>query len=151
MDLSLRFEDNGTDHDDLVLLFAGQSRTCDAYYLALDRQLLADREDADKVHAVLRRLLEQWLAAAEGLPEGGTAYLPYDFSDQYTGWLRCQRSAGEVTVAIGWAEVEGWSFFSSAVPEYLSCLPGFRPDGPSVRVSIGELAQAIRDSIAGVA
>jgi hypothetical protein len=34
---------------------------------------------------VLRRLMEQRLAAVERLPDGGTAYLPYDLSDRYTG------------------------------------------------------------------
>src|SRR5215470_16626877 len=112
---ALRFEDNGTAHDDLVLRFGGESWVCDSYYLALDRELLPDREDADKVRAVLRRLLEQWLFAVENLPDNGTAYLPYDFSDQYTGWLACHRSDAQVAVSRGWAEEEGWSLSPSVV------------------------------------
>ena len=148
MELSLRFEDNDTAHDDLVLRFAGQSWVCDAYYLALDQGLFPEREDADKVRAVLLRLLERWLSAAENVIDGGTVYLPYDFSDQYTGWLRCQRSGGVADVCRGWAEVEGWSFFPSAVGEYLTQLPGFRPDGPAVQVPLTELVQSIRESMA---
>jgi hypothetical protein len=45
---------------------------CDSYYLALDRELLSDREDAGKVRAVLRRLLEQWLAAVVTAAKIGT-------------------------------------------------------------------------------
>jgi hypothetical protein len=150
MDLTLRFDDKMTGHNDLVLFFAGQSWVCDSYYLALDRKLLPDREDADKVRAVLQRLLLQWLEAVDNMPDGGTVFLPYDFSDQCTAWLRCQRSGSGVTVSHGWANVEGWSFFPSAVGEYLSDLPGFRPNGPSIWVDFGELQQAIRNSLAEV-
>jgi hypothetical protein len=151
VDLSLRFDDNGTGHKDLVLCFAGQSWVADSYYLALDRELWPDREDAEKVRAVLRRLLAQWLEAVDHMPDGSTVFLPYDFSDQCTAWLRCQRSGSEVLVCRGWAGVEGWSFCPSAVGEYLSHLPGFGPEGPSVLVGVGELRQAIRTSLAVVA
>src|SRR5688500_6083286 len=144
MELSLEFKDNDTAHDDRILRFAGQSWVCDSYYLALDRELLPDREDADKDRAVLRRLLEQWRSAVENVPDGGRVYLPYDFSDQYTGWLRCQRSGSVMDVCRGWAEVEGWSFFPSAVGEYLTDLHGFRPDGPSVHAPVAEVVQAVR-------
>jgi hypothetical protein len=148
MDLSLQFEDNHTGHDDLVLRFGGDSWACDSYYLALDRELLPDREDSDKVRAVLRRLLEQWLAAVEQLPDGGTAYLPYDFSDQYTGWLACGRSSGGVVLSRGWADIEGWSFFPSAAGDLFVRPRGFRVDGPSVRCSLPELVEAICMSLA---
>jgi hypothetical protein len=146
--LSLRFENNHTGHDDLVLQFAGERWVCDTYYLALDSELLPDREDADKVQSVLRRLLEQWLAAIDQLSEGNTAYLPYDFSDQYTGWLECQRSGGEVAVSRGWADVEGWSFFPSVAGDLFKRPRGFRVDGPTVLCNPLELVEAVRKSLA---
>lgn len=145
MELSLRFEDNGAGHNDLVLRFVGQSWICDTYFLALDSELLPEREDADKIRAVLRRLLKQWLSAVENVPDGAAVYLPYDFSDQYTAWLRCLRSGDIVEVRRGWAEIEGYSFSPSAVGPYLTRLPGFRPDGPTVQAPFEELVQAIRD------
>jgi hypothetical protein len=152
VELSLRFKDNERAHDDLVLLFAGERWVCDSYYLGLDRELLPDREDADKVdadkvQAVLRRLLEQWLAAVERLPDSGTAYLPYDFSDQYTGWLACHRSGGEVSVSRGWADVEGWSFSPSAAGDLFERPRGFRVDGPTVRGGALELVEVVRRSV----
>ncbi|QLA81035.1 hypothetical protein EXV95_10550 [Acidovorax sp. JMULE5] len=89
MDLSLTFHDNKTGHRDIVLRFAGQEWICDSYYLAIDTELLPEVEDEGKIRAVLRRLHEQWLEAIEGLKVGEVAYLPFDFSDQCTGWLRC--------------------------------------------------------------
>ena len=147
MVLSLRYEDNDTAHDDLILQFSGERWVCDSYYLALDRNLLHGREDADKVRAVLRRLLEQWLAAVERLPDGGTAYLPYDFSDQYTGWLECQRSAGEVTVSRGFAEVEGGSFFPSAAGDLSERPRGFQVTGPTVQFSLMGLVDDVHESL----
>lgn len=146
MELWLRFEDNGTAHGDIVLRLGGERWVSDSYYLALDQELLPEREDADKVRAVLRRLLEQWCTAIERLPDGGTAYLPYDFSDQYTGWLSCERSGDLMAVSRGWAEMEGWSFFPSAADNLLDRPRGFRVDGPTVRTSVSELVEAIRGS-----
>ena len=147
MELSLRFENNDTAHDDLVLRFGGGRWTCDSYYLALDRKMLADREEADKVRAILRRLLEQWLMAVEQLPDGGTAYFPYDFSDQYTAWLACERFGDEVSVSRGWASVEGWSFFPSMAGHLFTRPHGFHVDGPNVRARVSELIEAIHQSI----
>ena len=147
MDLSLQFKHNGTAHDDLILRFAGQTRVCDTYYLAIDRGLLPEREDDYKVRAVLRRLLEQWLTAVENIRDGGIIYLPYDFSDEYTGWLQGRRSDNLLELSLGWAAIGGWSFYPSAVGEYLTQLSDFHPDGPSIQVTVAELVQAIQESI----
>ncbi len=148
MDFSLRFEDNNTHHDDLVLRFAGQSFVCDTYYFALDPGLLSGQGSANKVRAVLRRLLEQWLSAVENIPDHGTTYLPYDFSDEYTGWLRCQRLGNVVDISNGWAKVGGHSVYPSAVGEYLTRLPGFQSSGSAIQVPLRELVQAVCDSMA---
>lgn len=151
MELSLEFKDNDTLHEDLILRFAGELRICDSYYLALDPELLPEREDAGKVPVVLRRLLEQWLSAVENVSDGGTVFLPFDFSDQSTNWIRCHRSGAALDLCLGWAELEGWSFPPSAVGDYLTQLRGFRPDGPATRVPLGETVEAIRESLTSVA
>lgn len=147
MDLSLLFEDNRTGHDDLVLRFGGQSYVCDTYYLALDSKLLPESEYTNHVRVVLQKIFEQWLSVVENLQDGGSVYLPYDFSDQYTGWLCCSRSGNTASVCRGWATVEGWSISPSAVGQYMTLLPEFRPDGPTVQVPIKELIEAIQNSI----
>jgi hypothetical protein len=149
--LSVRFEDNKTAHDDLILRLGGQTCICDSYYLALDDGVMPDREDAAKVRAVLKRLLEQWLTAVENLGNGQTAYLPFDFSDQCTSWLECRRSDETITVCSGWATVEGWSFFPSAAGDLFSRPSGFHRDGPIVQGAISELTDAIRASLAALA
>lgn len=152
LDLSLRYEDNGTAHEDLVLRFGGQTKICDSYYFALDRRIEPDSDSPSKIKAVLRALLEQWLTAASNLQDAGTVFLPYDFSDQYTGWLCCRRDRNEVVVSLGWSPaVQGHWIFPSAVGEYISQLPDYKAEGPAMKSSRDELLLAIRDSLAGAA
>ena len=141
--VSLQFEDNGRGHDDLVLRLGNQQWRCDSYYLLLDPGTLAAREDAAKVRDVLRRLLEQWYSAVAALREGETCYLPYDFSDQYTAWLRCDAAGPDLKIQRGWAEVEGWSFSPSDVGALVKGLTGFRPDGDEVVMPRDEFLRAI--------
>jgi len=137
--ISFDFEDNGTGHDDLVLRCGSTTWRCDSYYLALDRGILPDREDADKIRTVLKRLLGQWLDAICSLPERQIAYLPYDFSDQYTAWLQCRLSGDRVSVVRGWSPVEGWSFFPSQIGDYLFALPDFRADNDEFTIPLASL------------
>ena len=151
MELSLTFADNNTAHEDIVLQFAGQQWICDSYYLALDDELLPEVEDGTKVRMVLRRLLEQWQEALRALNVDEVAFLPYDFSDQYTGWLRCARTQLGFVVVRGWSSVEGWSFPPSQIGTLLRGLEGFRPDGPSVEVTAQELLEAVNASLSRAA
>ncbi|WP_067273268.1 hypothetical protein [Mitsuaria sp. 7] len=146
MDLSLSFQDNQTGHKDLVLRFAGQERICDSYYLVIDDGLPSVGEDERKIRAVLLRLLEQWLEVVQGLKAGEIGYLPYDLSDQYSGWLRCTATPDGYTLAQGWSTVEGWSFPPSDVGDLLHHLEGFRVDGPVLEVARDDLLSAIRAS-----
>ena len=141
MEKLLRFYDNTTRYEDLILRFADESKVCDSYYLALDQSLLPRREDSEKVRVVLRRPLEQWLEAVETARDGRTVYLPFDFSDQYTGWLRCHRSDNSIDVDLGTAIVEGFSFSPSAVGAYLTRRNGFRSHTAATRVPRDELSR----------
>jgi hypothetical protein len=151
VELSLTFVDNNTGHDDLVLHFAGQQWVCDSYYFAIDDHLLPEIEDEVKIRTVLRRLLEQWQEALHGLSTDGVAFLPYDFSDQYTGWLRCTRTQNGFAVTRGWSGVEGWSFSPSNVGDLLHKLEDFRADGPSAEAATQELSEAIDESMSRAA
>jgi len=135
--VSLRYENNDRFHDDLLLRVGERMWRCDTYYLLLDRAMLPDREDDAKVRAVLARLLEQWRAAVAALDDGGGCFLPYDFSDEYTGWLRCEAAAGEMlTLQRGWSRVAGYAIMPSNVDEaMIRELPDFQPDGDAVAVT----------------
>jgi hypothetical protein len=148
LNLSLRYEDNGTLHDDIQLRLENETWTCDSYYFALDRNVQENDESTTKVKAVLRKLLEQWLNVVTDLPDTGTAFLPFDFSDQGTGWVRCQRSGDEMILSLGWSRVEGWSIFPSEIGRHHSELPDFESSTPEFRSSREELLRAIENSMA---
>jgi hypothetical protein len=143
MDFSLRFEDNETGLGDLVLTLGAESWLCDTYYLALDQQILPEQNGVHKIRLVLKHLLQQWLSVVEGLHDGGIGFLPYDFSDQYTVWVRCIRHGDTVEVCRGWAAVEGWSVSPSELGSYMSDLPGFRCDGDIHQVDYDEVKYAV--------
>ncbi|MCB1886040.1 MAG: hypothetical protein KDH20_00420 [Rhodocyclaceae bacterium] len=149
--LSLTFVDNGTGHNDMVLQLAGRSWACDSYYLALDDGVLPSTDCSTKIRAVLRRLLAQWLEAVREVRTGDMAFLPYDFSDQYTGWLRCTRTSDRFLVARGWSSVEGWSFAPSCIDVYAHKLDDFRIDGASIEMSSQELHKSVNESISRAA
>lgn len=147
MHVTLTFEDNGTAHDDLVLRIGDSVWRCDSYYLALDRGLRADDEDASKVQAVLRTLLEKWRTAIEDLKDGSTAYLPYDFSDQCTAWLACELNNGELLIRHGWADVEGWSIMPSDPPPPTAKPAGFHSNAGPWKMSVDDFLKGIARSI----
>jgi len=126
--ISLIFDDNGSFHDDLMLQIGDKSWRCDSYYLLIDNLLLPRQEDAQKVVIVLKRLLAQWSAALTDLTDSQSCYLPYDFSDQHTGWLRCECRGSDIRVEKGWSDLNGYSFLPSEVGELLHRVPNFRPD-----------------------
>jgi hypothetical protein len=90
--------------------------------------------------------LEQWLDALTQLPDHGTAYLPFDFSDQGTGWLVCQRRAQEVEIALGWATLEGWTVMPSALGDLSTMPTGLQVDGSTIRTTVTALADAFHHS-----
>ena len=149
MKVSLRYADNGTGHNDLVLSLGGRSFRCDSYYLAIDDTLTLAVDGPGKVPAVLRLLLGHWLAAVGRLADGDTVYLPYDYSDQYVGWLACTRTGDDVAVARGWSEDGGWDLTPSAPGDLAERPRAFRLTGPFVFGPVIDLAAAIRASVPG--
>jgi|GEM_PF-1335329 hypothetical protein len=147
--LLIQFRNNDTGHDDVHVSIEGYSRTTDSYYLALDRSLLAAEESADKVRQVLVRLLERWIEALAQATPTRSVYLPFDFSDQYTGCFQCRPDGEFIEVVPGWSNREGWSVCPSDPGDYFFGITDFKNDarGP-IRLPRDEFLQRIRESIA---
>lgn len=143
-DIALHFDRVRTrgSHDDLRLRVGPYQHGCDSYYFALDDSPTAPGGLGPR----LSRLLEQWSSQVASLrEEGGTVYLPYDFSDQCTAWLRVSSSDGQtVEVQAGWSLIEAWGIYPS---DYLSTAPAvadFDPiPGAQVECSLIGLAARI--------
>lgn len=138
--VDLRFEYTaGRDlHRDLSVRLGTWQHLCDSYYFAIDETSSAEAE----VPQALVRLLEQWAEQVRLLqPTGGTAFLPFDFSDQYTGWFRVTSADGlDTHVEAGWSGIEGWSFYPSDIADTARNVSDFKAiEGASTHCSIDEL------------
>lgn len=102
-------------------------RSGDLYYLGIDPRN-TDHECSSDIG--LMRLIDGWIETIVSNEDNRTFYLPFDFSDEFTRWVACEKSNSEITVVCGWAEVEGWSFSPSEFSEHSRDLKGFRPDEP---------------------
>jgi hypothetical protein len=125
-------------HRDLMLSVGDESWLCDSYYF----------EDGDATRGeILAALLAQWRRDFDALADGGVCYWPYDFSDQYTGWVRVERHGDEVELHVGWSEEPpGHAMFprgdGGQLPEQWQPRKGSAP----VRMSIAACAAAIDES-----
>jgi hypothetical protein len=122
--VSFVFESNETDHDDLVLRVGEWAHRSDSYYYELDHP---DGTKPDTV-ASITTMLSQWISSVDQAKVGDSIYLPHDFSDQCTGWLRCKRvSETDFEIVAGWSSIEGYSFYPSDYGEVASGMSDFSP------------------------
>jgi hypothetical protein len=150
-ELLLKFRDNRSGHDDIHLWLDGYSRVADSYYLAIDPELDPEDESVDKIRRVLVRLLGQCVKAIDRATREQPAYLPFDFSDQYTGCLRCRPDGEEIEITAGWSRREGWSVSPSEPGDYFFEVTDFSPDSSStIRLRrdafLARLDESIRDT-----
>lgn len=146
--LLIQFRDNGTAHDDIHVCLEGFSRTADSYYFALDPEMLPGRESTDKVRQVLVQLLQHWLNTVAQAESTEAAYLPFDFSDQYTGCFQCKPHGEFLEVVPGWSSREGWSVSPSNPGDYFFGITDFKSDSAPVRLPKEEFLRRIREAIA---
>jgi len=105
-----------------------ENRSGDLYYLGIDPRNEDHNCSAD---LGLWRLITGWIDTIAANTDGQRFYLPFDFSDEFTRWVACEKSGNEITVVFGWAEVEGWSFSPSEFSAHSQDLKGFRADEPT--------------------
>jgi len=121
--LLLAYERTRTGHDDVVLSLGDYVHRCDSYYFGVE----ASAGLYPHHLAVMIRMLDQWRECLERLAEGDRCFLPFDFSDQCTAWLRCERLAGgEVRIRAGWSSIEGWSCLPSDFSAHAGDVPDWR-------------------------
>ena len=147
MALSIHYQGNGSFHKDIVLSLGERVYVVDSYWLSEDQVVMPNRDDSEKVRAVLVRLIEQWLDAIERVPDNGTVYLPFDFSDEYTACLSCHRRAEGVVVTPCWSK-SAWRYTPSALGDLSQCPADLETDGPAARFVLESLLSDIRASLA---
>ncbi|MCA9490347.1 MAG: hypothetical protein KC621_10495 [Myxococcales bacterium] len=148
--VSLVYEPNRTSHDDLVVRVGTWAARSDTYYYTLDPRA---GKDGDPVGAI-RALLKGWRAAVEACADGEVAWLPHDFSDQYTSWLRCPRDGDAFQIVDGTTGLEGYTFYPSDFGEAAGRLTDFTPClyfGEPLRVARRQLLDDIGASLVHLA
>ena len=148
MSLLLSFEPNGTSHGDLLLRYGPYADRCDSYYMAIDSGIAAEREDEAKVRIVLEKLLLQWREVIEHTGNGEVAYLPYDFVDEYMGFLRCKPQDASVEIVSGTSvAIQGHSYEPTDCRRCMRDVVDFSPSEWRISMSQYELLTGIEDSI----
>ena len=143
--VDLIYRPDGTEHGDVEVRVGVWRGRCDSYYFALDHPVGTPSHPV----ASFRGLLEGWVEVLGACSDGQTVHLPFDFSDQYTGWLACRRVADAFEVVPGWSNVEGWSIYPSDREGWDRPLDDFTPfdDAEVLSISVAELVQAVRTSL----
>jgi len=122
----LTFDEYGRGQRDLLLTFGPHRLVADSYYFAIDRDDVAGETNTARVERVLRVTLQQWRSVIEKADRGLTVYLPYDLSDEHTGWLRCAVE-DECALQPGWAKVEGYKVWPNNWQKWEAFVPKFEP------------------------
>jgi len=123
--IQLKFHDNRTGHDDIVFTFFAYQQICDSYYFFIDSNFSSE-ENIDKFVKVFNKLVDQWLDYIRLLGDEDSIYLPFDFSDQYTGCARVVKHGDNLAITPGWSNIEGWSVFPSDISTYVKRVNDFR-------------------------
>lgn len=114
--------------DEFCIRVGTDLQTGALYYLGIDPE---SAEHHCSPAQGVRRLLDRWLQVITEEATGQIFYLPFDFSDESTRWLACEKSGQQITTVFGWAPVEGWSFSPSDFESYRHQLSDFQPDVPA--------------------
>lgn len=115
------------DAEQLLVTIGEERRVGHLYYLGLDPE---SRHEECSVASGLRRLIETWIEVVLEAKPGALFYLPFDFSDEFTRWVACQKSQYTIDCVFGWAPVEGWAFSPADFRQYAAELQDFQPDEP---------------------
>ncbi|MCA9253114.1 MAG: hypothetical protein KDA54_18450 [Phycisphaerales bacterium] len=147
--IRLILEENGTNHDDLVLKYPGGEHRCDTYFIVLEENLSDDEVSTAALQRAIHVLLSQWLEMVEEARVADTLYLPFDFSDQCTAWIRCQFEKANVRLDIGWSLIEGWSFSPKNIRDFVRKVPDFTAieSARPIAMDRASLANAIKVNI----
>jgi len=113
--------------DQFKLTVGDESRTGSLYYLEIDPK---SPDESCSPENGLARLLGGWLTRLTVDYDEMLCYLPFDFADECTQWLACEKSGSLVNIVFGWAPVEGWAVSPCEFRSCADSLESFTPNEP---------------------
>lgn len=97
--LRITYDDNGTSHDDITIQLGEFVSVCDSYYLHQESD--EDVPAPLKVRAALSQLMAAWTVGLSDCTE--TCYLLCELHDEFSRWIRCDRTEDAFLVQYGWS------------------------------------------------
>ncbi len=104
--LDIVFHPEAATHDDLELRLGAFCHQASSHDFRLTRSLAPGDESPIKVQRVLSRLWKLARRAIVHLSQDESCFVPFDLSDQCTGWIRFQRTS-RLAVTFGWSNLPG--------------------------------------------
>jgi hypothetical protein len=147
--LQVALERRDSPHGDLFIVVGSWVHRGDSYYFLLDDHAAQPPSAVASIIAMLR----QWERSIRAAEVGRPFYLPYDFSDQSTGWLRCLLAEEDsIELTPGWSRVEGHAFFPSDFLATAAALDDFEALAAAApfRLSRAEALRCVEVSIVGL-
>jgi hypothetical protein len=145
-DLLIEYRDNRTGHRDIHFHVGDYSCIADSYYLALD---ISNDDPDGSVEGILVQLLKHWLEVLQHADSTHPVFLPYDFSDQYIGCLKCVVKWDAIRVQPGWSSRCGHSVSPSKPGDFFYGIEDFSPSIPEpLQLSREDFVSQINESIA---
>lgn len=118
------------------------------YYFALDGESIGNLEDGKVIYQILSRLVNQWRKCLQAFVRNfaKVLYLPFEFKDEYIGFIRIQNScSGSFAIDFGFSEeIQGHSispsshacFTESQVADFVATSDIFQTDFDSLKESL---------------
>jgi len=118
-----------TSDEQFMLRIGSEQRTGSLYYMGIDPQA-PDHNCAPNIG--LARLFRNWIEQLLRPDLPNPIFLPFDFTDETTQWIACEVSDNIIHLVFGWAHIEGWAISPSDFSQYVTSLPDFTPDDPTL-------------------
>ena len=134
-------------HRDLFLTIPqlGVEVCADSYYFAVALGHRNVRASENTVRQEVVALLSCWVDTVCSCSDGDTVYLPFDFSDQYTGCLRVIEDRDNFRLSYGHSLFEGWRIDPLEAAEHSQQYDDFNPSSErEVSLSKDDLLAALR-------
>lgn len=114
----------------MYLVVGSQTIISDSYYFGLDTNGDNGERFSTRVQDSLRLLLLRWQRALEEVELGHAVYLPFDFSDQYVGCLKCTCSNSDFEITSGYVtDCPGHRLLPSKPDKFLTNPGNFKSNG----------------------
>ena len=119
---------------DITVEIAGMHFHGDSDYFLNDNPLPDTKATpAEKVNLGLKTLVRQWIEELEQIGEA-PLYLPFQFEDEGSRWMRCQALENLLEICVGWSHVAGYSVSPYFIKDHVTSLSDFEPEAESILV-----------------